>query len=502
MAVGLLDAVEKIEQWAQRNNRIGDFRDQLFDLDAEGLSPLHRACEVDWQKLVGFLIERGADANVLDKEGQTPLFYARSPHVVEELIRAGANPDARWRGQSLADHWTSWQKRNPNLAPWPQMLDKLISCSPEKQAEVLENQAWMWFDSSGVGSLNTYMLSGAQSTKSQWEQGWLSFMKPALEGKNLHEFSRKVNSGLLRGEASLIAEMGARWMRDEMSPHVWFGLMESPKELFGAGPRQIRKGLEDWGVFALGAARHLRESKFNHATTDNLNLYLKDRKVLSETMASVAGVQQWEDHMMRAAAALQRAKNAVAWRDVSQCVCSYLESLGASDPQRKLALIQKGMKQGFRWVSSNTLLTPFSTSSRASLPKTPIQFLTEMADGLKANPIDSHSRQDLLDAWMNVALDMVVSTLEFSEFASNADSQNKDGLRPELKDFVRVQLPRVLHWGAALPPDSDGRLKKRLEPFLPLLTALAPEVFSGLTAARLDRSLPPSATVSVRRHRM
>ena len=52
--------------------------------------------------MAGWLIERGAKVNVVDKLGMTPLLWAAAmdfgdPAMIELLLKAGAKPDARNR---------------------------------------------------------------------------------------------------------------------------------------------------------------------------------------------------------------------------------------------------------------------------------------------------------------------------------------------------------------------------------------------------------------------
>lgn len=62
-----------------------------------GIAPnllLHPACKVGTVGTVRQLLQRGADANLLDGMGELPLREARSPAIVRELFRHGANPFA------------------------------------------------------------------------------------------------------------------------------------------------------------------------------------------------------------------------------------------------------------------------------------------------------------------------------------------------------------------------------------------------------------------------
>ena len=63
--------------------------------DKNGLSPLHVAVNNDKRKCVQLLLQSGANANTRNQYGETVLFAVKSKHVYEELVRAGADVDAK-----------------------------------------------------------------------------------------------------------------------------------------------------------------------------------------------------------------------------------------------------------------------------------------------------------------------------------------------------------------------------------------------------------------------
>ena len=75
--------------------------------DGYGNSPLHWAAKQGLERIAQLLIKSGADVNSTDKCGQTPLYWAaRVGHrdVVKVLLSAGADPDKRnVRGESALD---------------------------------------------------------------------------------------------------------------------------------------------------------------------------------------------------------------------------------------------------------------------------------------------------------------------------------------------------------------------------------------------------------------
>jgi ankyrin repeat protein len=57
------------------------------------------------KKVVKLLLDNGADVNVRNEDGRTPLTYASSAEMTELLIKAGANPDIRDKRNHDASYW-------------------------------------------------------------------------------------------------------------------------------------------------------------------------------------------------------------------------------------------------------------------------------------------------------------------------------------------------------------------------------------------------------------
>ena len=82
---------KRLEQSADPNER---FRNSTL---------LHWACQEGHLKIVRLLIEFGAEVNVSDEEGFTPLVIAAGAgynSIVRELLKAGADANARVHGNS------------------------------------------------------------------------------------------------------------------------------------------------------------------------------------------------------------------------------------------------------------------------------------------------------------------------------------------------------------------------------------------------------------------
>ncbi|CAF1678437.1 unnamed protein product, partial [Adineta ricciae] len=76
----------------------------LNTLDHSGWSPLHLAAGHNNLDMVTLLLSRGADVNIKDSIGNTPLAWAREMNatdVINELEKRGAVADKEWHGEKL-----------------------------------------------------------------------------------------------------------------------------------------------------------------------------------------------------------------------------------------------------------------------------------------------------------------------------------------------------------------------------------------------------------------
>lgn len=76
--------------------------------DANGNTPLIIAAEIGFEEAAAAMLGRGAKVDLANRRGETPLTRAvqqRQPRLVELLLRAGANPDK-------ADHVTGYTPRD------------------------------------------------------------------------------------------------------------------------------------------------------------------------------------------------------------------------------------------------------------------------------------------------------------------------------------------------------------------------------------------------------
>jgi hypothetical protein len=84
--------------------------------DENGYSALHAATSYSHAELVAFLLNQGAQPNIRDADGDTPLFTCEEPHVAQLLIQAGADPTVRnTEGKSAAEVAAEDERRDMEL---------------------------------------------------------------------------------------------------------------------------------------------------------------------------------------------------------------------------------------------------------------------------------------------------------------------------------------------------------------------------------------------------
>ena len=62
--------------------------------DEHGYSPMHAAASYSSLTIIEYLVSHGADVNIRDEDGDTPLLVSETPEVFEALVAAGADPNA------------------------------------------------------------------------------------------------------------------------------------------------------------------------------------------------------------------------------------------------------------------------------------------------------------------------------------------------------------------------------------------------------------------------
>lgn len=334
--------------------KVGEENKQAIREHASKAGWVHKAASKSHFHLLCVLLENGCSATSVDPSGRTPLFHARNVRVAERLLAAGASLSERAGKVSLSDHWARELRAarygNSGLSG---LLEMGIAQSQEPGGsdDATLIKAIAWFESV---TRHVSLSQGQQSfanMESTWTNGWAQNMEPALAIRPaMHEWSRQQNSGLLKGKVTLPAALGGIWLSagpDARDYPAHLGLMENPERLFGAQPSLVRKGVTDWGLFALGAL--LAKTNFNRLE------HARVKELAAGTAAAIDRIQkakgspeQWLGWTLETAATLQRPKNLSVWRGIGSCLEALLDKRlndettkqRAAHGGRSLALLQ------------------------------------------------------------------------------------------------------------------------------------------------------------------
>lgn len=87
--------------------------------DSKGDTPLHIAARIGFDQAADYFVRTGAKVNLANKRGETPLsaaVQANQPRIVEMLLKAGADPDKSDFAAGLsARDYARRDSRNPSL---------------------------------------------------------------------------------------------------------------------------------------------------------------------------------------------------------------------------------------------------------------------------------------------------------------------------------------------------------------------------------------------------
>ncbi|KAG8864872.1 hypothetical protein FRB96_003458 [Tulasnella sp. 330] len=94
--------------------------------DPNTYTPMHAAASYGQTDMLDYLISRGGDVNVIDEDGETPLFVVETIATARHLVEIGANADHR-------NH--EGQRPSDNLEEdFPEIANYLRSLSPSFEA--------------------------------------------------------------------------------------------------------------------------------------------------------------------------------------------------------------------------------------------------------------------------------------------------------------------------------------------------------------------------------
>ena len=315
--------------------RVDEQEKQAIRAHAQAEGWVHKAAAKNRFNLLCVLLENGCSPTSTDPSGRTPLFHARNLRVAERLLEAGGSLAERAGKVTLQEHWAKELRRerygNAGLSALLALGSSKPSGSEGDDPEMVKAIAWFESVSRDI-SVHQGMQNSASLDKA-WSEGWQEHMEPVLARRpQLHAWSRQQDSGVLKGKVTLAAALGGILLNvpsNSFHYPVHLGLLEAPERLFGAQPTLVRKGVTDWGLFALGAL--VAKPKLNNLENARV------KELASKSLQAIGRIQdykgtpdQWLACTLETAATLQRPKNVAMWRRMGSCLEALLASRQAA----------------------------------------------------------------------------------------------------------------------------------------------------------------------------
>lgn len=481
-----------------------------------GLPWLHHAAATSNDALLAVLLEHGLDPNARDGAQRTPVFHAERLPIAERLLDAGASLDLQAGKISLAEHWARRAKKDPYLPGIPALLDLVArhqaSTDPSggpSPADQVKALAWLESVKNDLGfSAGQQRL--LEAVRNQWRQGWDAHVAPWLgKGLPLHAWTSTAEHGILKGRFNMAAALGAQWFQVATEKHGGpmpqpLGMFDDPSALLGPQAMEVRKGVTDRGLFALGAA--LATPELNRLEPLCTQAYVADhRRILDETMARAGSVSQWKAWINETAATLQRPRNAALWCRVATAWRAHLAQVGRAARQAEPA---RGL-EAERDATWDTL----RQAIRAGVRLAPTHLYSDKGDLLRrvellSNSVNPRERLDLSDqetlgqwfATAAVALGDHEAVVDAT--AVRRASRNEPNPYEALQRALAQEMDKRLGQLSALPAVAP-ECRASVEAGIAAMARHVPSAPSRWHALGLDATLPsaPSSSPS-RRPRM
>lgn len=312
---------------------------------------VHRAAARNALPLLEVLLENGCSAVSLDPSGRTPLFHATNVEVAQRLLDHGARLNETAGKITLVEHWARALRAekygNASLEALIEM-GRQASLAPQQKLALDMVRAVSWFENVNVSVHKGQQGFGKKGD--EWEHGWKDVIEPLLAvAPAMHTWQRSQDSGLLKGNVTLAAALGGRWLscvaseKNQEQPFgMHLGLMEKPERLLGAEPTVVRRGVTDWGLWALGAL--VAKPELNQRETQDIkDLAARSQKELERIMAMRAPAERWNELALQTAATLQRPQNRVMWKRIGSCLEEMIDR-GIRHEQDKRSRMHGGQK--------------------------------------------------------------------------------------------------------------------------------------------------------------
>lgn len=310
--------------------------------------------------VIDTLLSKGLDINALDKEGATVLFSADAPSVVKFLFDRGADPRVMGGGRTLFEHWGA-KLPSSTYQGLVSLVMERTPLSPEHAATAALN--WLAAHPFSLGSYDR----GEEKKVAEWEQAWQGVSSKVDGSLPMSQWRRQIPSGIWKGKASLLAEASVPFLEIEMqnnaSVPASLALLPPPQEWFGKEPVVFRRGVTDWGLFAMGAYRFLNSdlaSKERKSSRKKGTLATTHEQLLQRTEQRILEVfallpqARWDSEWISASAALMKSSRSEIQKAV---VASWVERFEYEDNRDKgrgmpldkqIELAARGLEAGVR----------------------------------------------------------------------------------------------------------------------------------------------------------
>ena len=274
---------------------------------------VHKAAMDNNLALLQVLLEHGMDPKVHSAEQPAALFHAGTLPIAKALVDAGASLDVTWNNRNLVEHWAAQPAKtrpvDADLLPWlAQAMGPSVQGSDPVQVAAVT-----WLERLNDDASEWFWKFERGTAADSWQTGWDGHVTPYLASRPpLHEWSKTQSSGLLKGNVTMAAVIGAAWAQkalgDTSDQIPYLGLAQEPALFLGSKPQEIRKGVTDWGLFALGA--RLYEPDYAMKQSEKCQVFVeRNHAALVSMMGERGTAEDWDGWMLDTLAGFQRLKN-------------------------------------------------------------------------------------------------------------------------------------------------------------------------------------------------
>ena len=473
-------SVGALEEWyGSVENRVGT-----------SLPWLHLAASKNSTTLLSVLLEHQFNPNALDHNRFTPLFHVSEVAPAQVLVDAGAQINAMVGKVALSDHWAKQLRKTTyggaglsNLLAW---FAQSQPVSTGQESNGVQVNALAWFEQSAGLIRSVDGSQGFQHKKDPWAAGWNRHVEQVRSSQPpLASWTRQQSSGLLKGTLTFVATMGGEWLNPSTSRvgafPLYTAVLPNALELFGERPTEVRKGVTDWGLFALGAEVY-KPLLTRTETPDVKEAVAKSHEVIAQIKQAKGTAEQWKEWMLETAAGIQRPKQLVAWQRVGGAIEAYLTRVGeearkkeasASGGQRLATLrghhaeweatweaVSKGVRLCSAKNSTGLVALLNAWGARGAGPTVNFKELSTAIGGF--------TEDQFLDRWIPMALIALAENAVVLRAEEASSPSRYSGTNPSQHSLRLALNTLIAHLNRHAPglerlPDMDPALAKRVE---------------------------------------